>query len=119
MKSRLLLLLLIVPGFLFAQKDAKPKISKALSSWREGKLDEAKSIIDAATEYEKTKDDLATVQPSIFRFVPQGGGDWRREIIDLSAYTQESIFIYNQILQAHLVQIKITVKFVMLILMLA
>ena len=58
--KRLLVILCILPAFVFAQKEAKPKINKALNLWKEGKLDEAKEIIDQATTYEKTKDDGKT-----------------------------------------------------------
>jgi tetratricopeptide (TPR) repeat protein len=44
----------------YAQKAPKPNINKALSSWKEGKLDEAKSMIDLATTYEKTMNDGKT-----------------------------------------------------------
>lgn len=43
--------------------------------------------------YEKTKDELATVPPSILRFEPTRSADWRREIVDLSAYLGETIFV--------------------------
>ena len=38
----------------FAQKTPKPNINKALDAFKKGKLDEAKTIIDMATTYEKT-----------------------------------------------------------------
>jgi len=41
----------------YAQKAAKPNLNKALTSWREGKLDEAKANIDLAPTYEKTMND--------------------------------------------------------------
>jgi tetratricopeptide (TPR) repeat protein len=44
----------------YAQKTPKPNLNKALNSWKEGKLDEAKENIDLATTYEKTKDDAKT-----------------------------------------------------------
>jgi tetratricopeptide (TPR) repeat protein len=44
----------------YAQKTPKPNLNKALNSWKEGKLDEAKQNIDLATTYEKTKDDAKT-----------------------------------------------------------
>lgn len=44
----------------FAQKAPKPNLNKALNSWKEGKLDEAKSMIDLATTYEKTMNDGKT-----------------------------------------------------------
>jgi tetratricopeptide (TPR) repeat protein len=44
----------------YAQKGAKPNLNKALASWREGKLDEAKANIDLAPTYEKTMNDPKT-----------------------------------------------------------
>jgi tetratricopeptide (TPR) repeat protein len=41
----------------YAQKAAKPNLNKALASWREGKLDEAKANIDLAPTYDKTMND--------------------------------------------------------------
>jgi len=43
-----------------AQKAKKPNINKAKTLWTQGKLDEAKSMIDAATEYEKTMNEGKT-----------------------------------------------------------
>jgi tetratricopeptide (TPR) repeat protein len=45
---------------LYAQKTPKPNVNKALNSWKEGKLDEAKANIDLATTYEKTMNDAKT-----------------------------------------------------------
>jgi tetratricopeptide (TPR) repeat protein len=44
----------------YSQKEKKPKINKANSFREQGKLAEAKEIIDAATVYEKVKDDGKT-----------------------------------------------------------
>ncbi len=60
MKRITLLLLMLTTVFVYAQKSPKPNLNKALNSWKEGKLDEAKSNIDLATTYEKTKDDAKT-----------------------------------------------------------
>lgn len=60
MKRILFLLLMLSTVVAFAQKQAKPNINKALNSWKEGKLSEAKEIIDAATTYEKTMNDGKT-----------------------------------------------------------
>jgi tetratricopeptide (TPR) repeat protein len=60
MKRITLLLLMLTTVFVYAQKTPKPNLNKALNSWKEGKLDEAKSNIDLATTYEKTKDDAKT-----------------------------------------------------------
>jgi tetratricopeptide (TPR) repeat protein len=60
MKRITLLLLMLTTVFVYAQKTPKPNVNKALNSWKEGKLDEAKSNIDLATTYEKTKDDAKT-----------------------------------------------------------
>lgn len=59
--KRLALLLLVLGSFAtYAQKAQKPNLNKALQSWTQGKLDEAKSMIDAATTYEKTMNDAKT-----------------------------------------------------------
>jgi tetratricopeptide (TPR) repeat protein len=59
--KRLTFLVLMLAAFsLHAQKQAKPNLNKALKLWQDGKLDEAKEMIDAATTYEKTKDDGKT-----------------------------------------------------------
>lgn len=42
------------------KKPQKPNLNKVLIYWREGKLDEAKTMIDSATVYEKTKNDGKT-----------------------------------------------------------
>lgn len=60
MKKIAIALLLVVPGVMFAQKEVKPNINKAISSLRAGKYDEAKSMIDLATTYEKTMNDSKT-----------------------------------------------------------
>ena len=53
-----LLTALLIASASYAQK--KPKISQALKSFQENNLEEAKSIIDAAAEYEKTMEDGKT-----------------------------------------------------------
>jgi tetratricopeptide (TPR) repeat protein len=53
-----MLMLACVSGF--AQKQPKPNINKALTLMQEGKLGEAKDMIDAATTYEKTMNDGKT-----------------------------------------------------------
>jgi len=60
MKRITLLLLTLVTVAAFAQKPVKPNLNKALASLKEGKLDEAKTNIDAATTYEKTMNDPKT-----------------------------------------------------------
>jgi len=60
MKQLTLFMLMLVTVAAYAQKAPKPNINKALSSWKEGKLDEAKSMIDLATTYEKTMNDGKT-----------------------------------------------------------
>lgn len=52
------MVLLIGPVFAFAQK--KPNVNKAMTLMQAGNLAEAKAMIDAATVYEKTKDDAKT-----------------------------------------------------------
>lgn len=58
MRTLLTILLAAVCVVGYSQK--KPKINQALSAMEEGNLAEAKSIIDAAIEHEKTKDDPKT-----------------------------------------------------------
>lgn len=59
--KRITLLMLMLAGFaLHAQKQAKPNLNKALNFYRDGKLAEAKEIVDAATTYEKTMNDGKT-----------------------------------------------------------
>jgi len=60
MKKIVIALFLAIPGVVFAQKEAKPNINKALTSLKDGKFDEAKATIDAATTYEKTMNDGKT-----------------------------------------------------------
>lgn len=60
MRRVTLLLLMLVAVSVYAQKTVKPNLNKALKSWSEGKLDEAKSQIDLATTYEKTMNDGKT-----------------------------------------------------------
>ncbi|HYC85828.1 MAG TPA: tetratricopeptide repeat protein [Chryseosolibacter sp.] len=59
--KRLAFLVLMLAAFsVLAQKPQKPNLNKALKLWQEGKLSEAKEMIDLATTYEKTKDDGKT-----------------------------------------------------------
>jgi tetratricopeptide (TPR) repeat protein len=60
MKRLAFLVLMLATFSLHAQKAAKPNLNKALKLFQEGKLDEAKAMIDEATTYEKTKDDGKT-----------------------------------------------------------
>lgn len=60
MKRITLLLLMLATVSVYAQKAVKPNLNKALSLWTEGKLDEAKTMIDLATTYEKTMNDGKT-----------------------------------------------------------
>lgn len=46
MKKLVALLVFLIPLALFAQKAPKPNINKALNSWKSGKLQEAKEMID-------------------------------------------------------------------------
>lgn len=55
--KRVLLILFLIPSLAVAQKAVKPNLNKALAAWKEGKLDEAKEIIDLCTTYEKTMND--------------------------------------------------------------
>jgi hypothetical protein len=58
--KKVILILMLVPALAFAQKPVKPNLNKALSLLQEGKLGEAKDMIDAATTYEKTMNDGKT-----------------------------------------------------------
>lgn len=61
MKQLYVFLLACFIGFAgYSQKEKKPKINKANSLREKGELAEAKAIIDAATQHEKTKDDGKT-----------------------------------------------------------
>lgn len=60
MKRVIFLMLILASAAAFAQKQSKPNINKALSAMNDGKLQEAKEIIDAATTYEKTMNDGKT-----------------------------------------------------------
>jgi tetratricopeptide (TPR) repeat protein len=57
MKRITLVLFMLAAITAFAQKPVKPNINKALKSFKDGKLDEAKTMIDLATTYEKTMND--------------------------------------------------------------
>ena len=58
--KKVILILLLAPALVFAQKPIKPNLNKAITLWQEGKLGEAKEMIDAATTYEKTMGDGKT-----------------------------------------------------------
>src|SRR5687767_15582204 len=60
MKRVIFLMLMLGSAAAFAQKQQKPNIGKALKAMQEGKLNEAKDMIDAATTYEKTMNDGKT-----------------------------------------------------------
>lgn len=60
MKQITLLILMLVAAVAYGQKAVKPSLNKALKSFQDGKLDEAKAMIDLATTYEKTMDDGKT-----------------------------------------------------------
>jgi tetratricopeptide (TPR) repeat protein len=60
MKRIMFVLLMVASVAAFAQKQQKPNINKALNAMRDGKLSEAKEMIDAATTYEKTMNDGKT-----------------------------------------------------------
>ncbi len=57
MKRLILMGLVIIPGLLFAQKALKPNTGKAHTLWNQGKLDEAKEMIDLCAISEKTMTD--------------------------------------------------------------
>jgi hypothetical protein len=53
MKRVIFLMLILASAAAFAQKQPKPNINKALTALTDGKLQEAKEIIDAATHMRK------------------------------------------------------------------
>src|SRR5688500_18361883 len=60
MKRFTLLLLMFAAVSVYAQKTPKPNLNKALNSWKEGKLDEAKANINLAATNEKMMTDPKT-----------------------------------------------------------
>lgn len=60
MKRIALSMLMLATVTAYGQKPVKPNLNKALQLWTQGKLDEAKTMIDAATTYEKTMNDGKT-----------------------------------------------------------
>jgi len=60
MKRLAIALLMVTAVSAVAQKQPKPNLNKALGALKEGKIAEAKTIIDAATTYEKTMNDGKT-----------------------------------------------------------
>jgi tetratricopeptide (TPR) repeat protein len=60
MKRITLLLFMLATVSVYAQKAVKPNLNKVLTFWKEGKLDEAKTMVDLATTYEKTMNDPKT-----------------------------------------------------------
>ncbi len=60
MKRIFLLLLMVGTIAAYGQKQQKPNLNKAIGLWKEGKLKEAKEMIDAATTFEKTMNDGKT-----------------------------------------------------------
>ena len=60
MKKAIILLVIMLPGLVAAQKPIKPNLSKALSLWQSGKLDEAKQMIDACEADPKLSTDAKT-----------------------------------------------------------
>jgi predicted Zn-dependent protease len=60
MKRITLLMLMLATVVVYAQKPVKPNLNKIPTLWKEGKLAEAKEMVDAATTYEKTMNDGKT-----------------------------------------------------------
>jgi tetratricopeptide (TPR) repeat protein len=60
MKKVIILLLFAFPLVLMAQKPIKPNLNKALNSWKQGKLDEAKQMIDVCVDDPKLSLDAKT-----------------------------------------------------------
>ena len=60
MKRVACFLLIAIPMVVFAQKAIKPNLNKALNSWKQGKLDEAKQMIDVCVTDPKLSLDAKT-----------------------------------------------------------
>ncbi len=60
MKNATLMVLMLASVLAYGQKPVKPNLNKALKSFQDGNLAEAKENIDAATTYEKTMNDGKT-----------------------------------------------------------
>ncbi|MBX2970617.1 MAG: tetratricopeptide repeat protein [Cyclobacteriaceae bacterium] len=60
MKRVVCFLLIAIPLTVFAQKAIKPNLNKALNSWKQGKLDEAKQMIDVCVTDPKLSLDAKT-----------------------------------------------------------
>lgn len=60
MKKVVILLLIAMPVVLLAQKPLKPNLNKALNSWKAGKYDEAKAMIDVCITDPKLSLDAKT-----------------------------------------------------------
>lgn len=58
--KKLILILLLLPVFVFAQKPVKPTLKGVLQLYREGKLNEAKEMVEMLTTNEKTMNDGKT-----------------------------------------------------------
>ena len=55
--KKIVLILLMVPALVFAQKPIKPNLNKAIGFWRDGKLKEAKEMIDVSVADPKLSQD--------------------------------------------------------------
>lgn len=60
MKKAIVLLVAVLPMVVAAQKPVKPNLNKAFTSWRSGKLDEAKTMIDVCEADPKLSLDAKT-----------------------------------------------------------
>ncbi|MBX2946904.1 MAG: tetratricopeptide repeat protein [Cyclobacteriaceae bacterium] len=60
MKKVVILLLIALPLAMYAQKPLKPNLNKALTSWKEGKLKDAKDMIDVCATDPKLSLDAKT-----------------------------------------------------------
>lgn len=60
MKKAVILLVMLMPLALLAQKPLKPNLNKALNSWKEGQLKEAKDMIDVCVTDPKLSLDAKT-----------------------------------------------------------
>lgn len=55
--KKVILILLVIPALVFAQKPVKPNLNKAIGAWKDGKLKEAKEIIDLSVADPKLSGD--------------------------------------------------------------
>jgi len=90
----ILALLLMCTSSIYAQK--KPKVNKAENALEDGELQEAKEIVDAAVEHEKTKDDVETyfVRGKVYEAIATS----ENPMIDQKKAVEEAVKSYNKVM---------------------